>query len=180
MRASDAEREHAADELRRHHLDGRITSPELADRLRVAYDARTHADLDLVLADLPHAQATEPDERTWATLAHLSALSCVVCVPLGQLAGPLAVYLLKRKTSEYVDEHARAALNFNVSMSLYAIVGLLMLVTSFRARLPGMFLMMLLVALWSFSFWLGATVVGAMKAARGERYRYPLTLPFLR
>ncbi len=61
VRASDAERERTATLLRDHAGAGRITPEELSDRLDVAYAARTVAELDALLADLP--PAAEPGPR---------------------------------------------------------------------------------------------------------------------
>jgi uncharacterized protein DUF1707 len=53
VRASDADRERVADALRRHHLDGRLDTDELQERLDRCYAARTTGDLAPLLADLP-------------------------------------------------------------------------------------------------------------------------------
>jgi len=53
LRASDAERERVADALRRHHLDGRLDTDELQERLERCYAARTAGELEPLLADLP-------------------------------------------------------------------------------------------------------------------------------
>ena len=53
LRASDAERESAADELRAHAADGRLTVDELDSRLGAVLSARTRAEVDAVLGDLP-------------------------------------------------------------------------------------------------------------------------------
>jgi len=55
LRASDAERERTATLLRDHAGAGRLTPEELSDRLDVAYAARTVAELDALLVDLPPA-----------------------------------------------------------------------------------------------------------------------------
>jgi uncharacterized protein DUF1707 len=52
MRASDAEREHAVELLRRAATEGRLTVEELEDRLSSAYGARTRSDLDVLVADV--------------------------------------------------------------------------------------------------------------------------------
>ena len=54
LRASDAEREHVADALRRHHADGRLQFDEFEERLERCYQARTADQLDRLLDDLPH------------------------------------------------------------------------------------------------------------------------------
>lgn len=61
VRASDAERERTADALKRHFLDGRLTSDEYAERLDAAYAARTREQLGRLLHDLP--QDREPAAR---------------------------------------------------------------------------------------------------------------------
>src|SRR3954466_6418256 len=53
LRASDAERERVAEALRRHHLDGRLDTEELQERLERAYAARTTGALAPLLAHLP-------------------------------------------------------------------------------------------------------------------------------
>jgi hypothetical protein len=53
LRASDAEREQAADALRRHHSDGRLTDEEFEQRVGHCYQARTVGELDRLLVDLP-------------------------------------------------------------------------------------------------------------------------------
>jgi hypothetical protein len=52
LRASDADREQAAELLRRAAGDGRLTVDELDDRLAEAFGARTRAELELLVADV--------------------------------------------------------------------------------------------------------------------------------
>ena len=53
LRASDADRERAADRLQQALLEGRIRQDELEERISRVYRSRTYAELDPVLADLP-------------------------------------------------------------------------------------------------------------------------------
>lgn len=60
QRASDADRERAADHLRRAGGDGRLTVEELSERVELAYGARTRPELERLLEDVeegPHAPA---------------------------------------------------------------------------------------------------------------------------
>jgi len=52
LRASDADRERAVITLGRAAGDGRLDVDELEERLQLAYAARTHAELDTLLADV--------------------------------------------------------------------------------------------------------------------------------
>ncbi len=54
VRVGDAERDAVAAQLRDHYADGRLTLDELNERLDLAFAARTKADLNQVMRDLPH------------------------------------------------------------------------------------------------------------------------------
>ena len=55
VRVGDADREAVAAQLREHYADGRLTLEELNERLDQAFAARTKADLNTVMRDLPQA-----------------------------------------------------------------------------------------------------------------------------
>lgn len=55
MLIGDADRDAAAAELREHYAAGRLTLEELNERLEQAFAARTKADLNAVMRDLPSA-----------------------------------------------------------------------------------------------------------------------------
>jgi hypothetical protein len=54
IRASDAERYHADAQLQQHYMLGRLTLAELEERTTMAHEARTRAQLDALLTDLPN------------------------------------------------------------------------------------------------------------------------------
>lgn len=67
IRIGDVERERVREVLARHAGDGRLTLDELSDRLGEVYAARTEADLDRALRDLPaleRAPLPAPAART--------------------------------------------------------------------------------------------------------------------
>lgn len=115
----------------------------------------------------PDPAAVSSDSRTWGMLAHLSALVGLI-IGFGFL-GPLVVWLIRRDQDPYVDYHGKEALNFNISVLLYALVsGLLILV------LIGI----VLLAVVGIG-WLVLTIVAGVRASNGEYYRYPLTIRFV-
>jgi hypothetical protein len=67
LRASDADRDQAADRLRRHAAEGHITLDELSELLSRTYAARTYGELDTVVGNLPVPSGSPagrvPDER---------------------------------------------------------------------------------------------------------------------
>lgn len=131
-----------------------------------------------------------PQERQWAALAHLAALILALCTSwFAGIAGMLAaglVFLLKRDESGFIAAHAREALNFNLSMFIYAcvagalgvvLVGATVLTLGLGAVLTlpaGLLLAMAYFAV--FVLWLVCSVIATVRAWNGEAYRYPLTL----
>jgi hypothetical protein len=95
IRAADADRERVASLLNTAYTEGRLTKDEFDDRLESAFAARTYADLNALLADLPLApQAVQPapPSAPVAPVAKTSglAVASLIC-GLGQFAvGPLA------------------------------------------------------------------------------------------
>lgn len=60
VRASDAEREAVVEQLRVASVEGRLTLAELMDRTEAAYSAATHADLAVLVQDLPSGAVPAP------------------------------------------------------------------------------------------------------------------------
>jgi hypothetical protein len=53
LKASDADREHIAERLRKAAAEGRLLTEELEHRLGAAFSARTYGELEPLVADLP-------------------------------------------------------------------------------------------------------------------------------
>jgi len=130
---------------------------------------------DAVSSAIPPAGPTiaRDDTRTWALAAHLSALlSLFIGFPF---VGPLVVYLVKRD-DPFVRRHAAEALNFNLSVFLYVVVGgIVTFVLLFF--IVGFFLLPLFLV--GAILWLVFTCLAAAKAGEGREYRYPLTIRFV-
>lgn len=110
------------------------------------------------------------NERTWGMLAHLSALAGLVMPMIGIVLGPLAVWLLRRDQSPFVEAHAKEALNFNITV-LIAAVACFILMLVFVGILLGAAL---------FIAWLVMTLIAAIKASEGVVYHYPFALRFVK
>jgi len=90
--ASDAERDAAAAELRRHLADGRLTTEEFAARVETIYAARTRGALAEALERLPaERQAEEPERPSLGLLAArqagFSAIAIAVCTLVWAFTG---------------------------------------------------------------------------------------------
>ena len=81
LRASDSDREHIAERLRKATAEGRLLAEELEDRLGVAFKARTYGELDALVADLPReAQRRSRRLTTSRVVAIAIALAMVLAV----------------------------------------------------------------------------------------------------
>ncbi len=116
----------------------------------------------------PHLQ--RDDIRSWALAAHLCAILSILTTGLS-FVGPLIAYLANRD-KPFVRDHAREALNFNLSFLLVLVAVLLGLLL---ADLP---LTAVLIAL--VSGWLLLVCAAAIKAGQGEDFRYPISIRFVR
>lgn len=108
------------------------------------------------------------DERTFTTLIHLSILAHSI-LPVVAFAIPLIMWLTKRDESAYINDHGREAVNFQISLGVYNIIGSLLIFVLIGFPI--------LIALQIFS--IVVMIFAAMAANRGELYRYPMTIRFL-
>ena len=118
------------------------------------------------------------DERTWGMLCHLAALSSYI-VPLGNVIGPLVVWLIKRHEYAYADWHGKESLNFQLSLMLYVLC--LIPFMLFFIIIPFLGVFMLIFFIFAISMGsLILTIIAAVKANNGEYYKYPLVIRFIR
>lgn len=133
-------------------------------------------------------------ERNWAMAAHLSALIAIAGLPFGHVVGPLVVYLIKGHESEFVGEHSRASLNYQMTVSLLVVVAAIVASAAtfslavyassdssaafrpFVAVWIGFGILVLLVLFFSIVF----IIMGTIAAAEGRPYTYPFAIRFLR
>jgi Domain of unknown function (DUF1707) len=64
LRAADADRESAAERLRRHHAEGRLDAEEFQERIDRCFQARTLQELDGLFSDLPPERREPEPERS--------------------------------------------------------------------------------------------------------------------
>jgi uncharacterized Tic20 family protein len=99
-------------------------------------------------------------------LAHLAAFAGLVLPLIGNIVVPLLIWHSWRDRSRFVGEQALESLNFNISVSIGALV-CAVLTLVFFGFLLGMAL---------FVAWLTLTLIAAIKASEGVNYRYPFSL----
>jgi uncharacterized Tic20 family protein len=113
------------------------------------------------------------EERMWAMIAHLSAFAYYIS-GVGHIVGPLIVWLAKREGRPFVDEHAKEALNFQITVTLIGIVAVLMCFTVILAVVG----IPILIGLHLYQ--IICMIIAAIKANDGVAFRYPLTLRLIK
>jgi uncharacterized Tic20 family protein len=117
---------------------------------------------------MPEADAKQ--SNMWGMLCHLTALAGIIGIPFGNIIGPLVVWLVKKEEFPFVDEQGKESLNFQISMTIYAVVaGLLCFVL---IGIP------LLILIWLVDLVL--IIIASLKANEGKSYRYPVTIRLLK
>jgi uncharacterized protein DUF1707 len=106
LRAGDRERDAVADILRREHVNGRIDAVEFQERLERSLAAKTYADLDALVADLPSDRpqrgplALPRTPRPWPLFGLVPLLVVAAIVASGGrvlwLAFPLFLFFVVR------------------------------------------------------------------------------------
>ena len=118
------------------------------------------------------SEASDPQAHRWAAVCHASGLLVFVTGGIGGVLGPLAVWALKRRSSPFVDDQGRQAINFQITIILGVIAGGVLLATT-----SGFGLILLgLVYTWD----LIMICIATSRAWQGQSYRYPWTLILLR
>ncbi len=103
------------------------------------------------------------DERTLAILCHVLSIFFWI-IPA------LIIYLLKKEDSKYVAEHAKEALNFQISITIFYIISAVLMLI-----LIGVFLMI--------AVYFGAIIlciIATIKASDNVLYRYPFSIRLIK
>ena len=107
--------------------------------------------------------AATQDDKTMAMLSHLGGIL------FGFLA-PLIIWLIKKDQSPFVEDQAREALNFQITLLIgYVIGGATTMVCIGFVILPIVWLIGLIFG-----------IMGSMAAYKGEAYRYPFNIRLIK
>ena len=119
----------------------------------------------------------EVEERNWAMAAHLCGLLWLaggpglIFIPFGSLAllaliGPLIIWKTKGRSLPFVAEQAKESLNFQITVFLLALLGVLLI-----------FVLIGFVLLWILGLVnLVLVIIAAIQVSEGKPYRYPVCL----
>ncbi|NIP27383.1 MAG: DUF4870 domain-containing protein [Phycisphaerae bacterium] len=113
----------------------------------------------------------------WAMFCHLGGLAALLPIlpVVGGIVAPLIFWQIKKDEHPFVNEQGKEAVNFQISMLLYAVIGsIVSLITCVGA--PLMPVIVLAVTIVDVIFLL----IAAVKANDGFHYQYPLCIRFIK
>ncbi len=112
--------------------------------------------------------APTESERSRSMAIHLCGLLAFVIAPVA-IVIPLVLWLTKKDESAYINDHGREAMNYNLSIWLYAVISTILMLVC-----VGYFLLAGLVV-----FDIVIMIVAAVQANGGHYFRYPITIRFV-
>lgn len=118
----------------------------------------------------PVPQSFAQDSLTWGSGAHWGTLLADIFFPvIGSILVP-ALIMGSKGTDPFVRENARQALNFSITMSLALILAVILCVVVIGVP----FLLAIPIVVLIFR------IQGALAAGRGQTYKYPLNIQFVK
>jgi uncharacterized Tic20 family protein len=108
------------------------------------------------------------ESRTWGMICHISTFIGYL-IPFGNIIAPLVIWIMK-KDDPFIDYHGKEALNFQISVTIYAFIAVILALV-----LVGFVLMFVIMIVN-----LILVIIAAIKANDGNVYRYPLTIRFIK
>ena len=117
------------------------------------------------------------EERQWAMFAHLSALLGGLLTSgwggsIGFFIGPLVIWLMKKDNMPFVNDQAKEALNFAITVSLACVVLLMLTIMSLGIGALLTFPLMMVIGIAALVFF----IIAGVQANQGTQYRYPISL----
>lgn len=113
-------------------------------------------------------QTRNRDENLWAMLCHISVFAGFL-MPFGNIIAPLIIWLIKKDEYPLVNDQGKEAINFQITLTIYLFASAILILII--VGIP------MLIALGFFGFIV--TIIAAIKASEGEKYRYPMTIRFI-
>jgi len=117
-------------------------------------------------------------ERTYAVFNHLVGFASIGSggIPLIGLIGAAVMWRIKAKESPFLEDHGREAVNFQLSLLAYTVIGIVFGIVTLG--IGAVLWPVGAIALIGLSLY--GQIRGAMAANRGEFYRYPACFRFFK
>jgi uncharacterized protein len=117
---------------------------------------------------MDNSVALTESEKNWGLFCHLSSFSSFF-IPFGGIIGPLICWSAKRNESAWVDYQGKESLNFQLSILIYSLLCIPLIFIVVGVLLLGVIFLLEFILV----------IIATVKTAQGERFKYPITIPFI-
>ena len=150
----------------------------------------------------------DQEARKWGMWCHLSAIVAWIPqillvgvgiplpIPLLSIILPLIIWLTNKQKHSFIDAQGKESLNFQISLLIYSIIACIIAVFLFFTTCGAMYnqnanqlmvnllfiatILMGILLLLIVIFQIFLVIFASVKAYKGQLYRYPFTIRFLR
>jgi uncharacterized Tic20 family protein len=107
-------------------------------------------------------------ERDWAMFCHLSAFAGYF-FPFGGIIGPIICWISRKDESAWIDANGKSSLNFQISLLLYMVLAVPLCFIIIGIPIIVFLIILKVVCI----------IIASIRAAKGEVFKYPISIPFI-
>lgn len=106
------------------------------------------------------------DERLFAAACHFAGLPIFVTMAGANIIAPLVIWLIKKDTMPFVNEHGKESLNFQLTLLIGYVISAVLVYFCIGIVMIGALVIVQIVF----------PLIAGIKAYDGQSYRYPMTI----
>ncbi len=119
------------------------------------------------------------NDKNYSAITHLSGFAGWI-FPFGNIIAPIVLWTAKKSESSYINNHGKAAVNFQLSLIVYSFL-LALLIIPIAIFTLGLGLVAIAIGIIPAIILKFILIITAsIKANNGEQYHYPFTIEFIK
>ena len=119
------------------------------------------------------------NDKNYSAITHLSGFAGWI-FPFGNIIAPVVLWTAKKSESSYINNHGKAAVNFQLSLIVYGFL-LALLIIPIAIFTLGLGLVAIVLGIIPAIILKFILIISAsIKANNGEQYHYPFTIEFIK
>jgi uncharacterized Tic20 family protein len=119
------------------------------------------------------------NDKNYSSITHLSGFAGWF-FPFGNILAPLVLWSVKKNESTFIDEHGKAAVNFQLSIMLYVVLLAILFIPIAIFTLGLGVIAILIGIIPAVLLKIALVILASIKANNGEDYTYPFTINFIK
>ena len=119
------------------------------------------------------------NDKNYSSITHLSGFAGWF-FPFGNILAPLVLWSVKKNDSSFIDEHGKAAVNFQLSIMLYVFLLAILCIPIAIFTLGIGIIAIIIGIIPAVLLKIALIILASIKANNGEDYTYPFTINFIK